>query len=270
MKILEAKNLSFSYDDTPTLKGVSFSLEEGKYYSLIGPNGSGKSTIAKILVGLLSAKADTLKAFDLDYNRKNIRDIRRRIGIVFQNPDNQFIGSTVSDDIAFGLENRQVPNKEMEDIILKYLDEVNMREYKDKEPEMLSGGQKQRVAIAGVLSLSPDIIIFDEATAMLDPKGKNSVYEVIRKLKENNPKITLLSITHDIEEAFNSDEIIVLSKGEIFFQGVPSELIKKGQELASIGLDIPFIYRLKNKLEEAGIDTKDSTSLEGLVKDICR
>lgn len=271
MKLIEAKNLVFSYDNkNNALDGVSFALEEGKYYSLIGPNGSGKSTVARILVGLLKTKEGSLKAFDLDYNRENIKAIRNRIAIVFQNPDNQFIGSTVRDDIAFGLENHEVPQNEMDDIILKYLKEVDMLDYLDKEPGMLSGGQKQRVAIAGVLSMHPDIIIFDEATAMLDPKGKADVYKTIARLKENNPKITLISITHDIEEAFNSDEILVLSKGKLIYQLPPKELLSKGDELEAIGLDIPFIYKLKNELNKNGIEVKDTTSLEGLVNDICK
>ena len=271
MKIIEVDNLVFSYDNkVNALDGVSFTLENGKYYSLIGPNGSGKSTIARILTGLLSAKYKTLKAFSLEYNKANIASIRNRIGIVFQNPDNQFIGSTVRDDIAFGLENHQVPQKDMDDIILKYLKEVNMEEFIDKEPEMLSGGQKQRVAIAGILSMNPEVIIFDEATAMLDPKGKASVYETINSLRKNNPNITLISITHDIEEAFNSDEILVLSKGKLLYQLPPKELIKHKDELENIGLDIPFIYKFIDELKKNDIEVKDTSSLEGVIKDICR
>lgn len=272
MNVIEVKNISFRYNDeneTPVLDDVSFSLEEGKYISIIGHNGSGKSTLAKILVGLLNVDKGTIKAFNLEYKRENREEIRKRIGIVFQNPDNQFIGSTVEDDIAFGLENHQVKHEEMQSIIDFYLKEVGMYEYRNKEPEMLSGGQKQRVAIAGVLAMHPDIIIFDEATAMLDPSGRKDVYDTIARLKEKNPKLTLISITHDIEEAFNSDEIVVLNKGKLFLKGTPEEVLENHQELNQIGLDIPFLYSLKLALNEKGLKVNEYKDIEGMVKEIC-
>ena len=198
MSLLTVKDLSFSYSqEENVLNGVSFVVEKGTYISLIGHNGSGKSTIAKLLAGLLEAKSGSIKAFDLEYNRKNIRKIRSRIGIVFQNPDNQFICASVKDDIAFGLENRQVDPAKMNEIILEYARKVNMEEFLDKEPENLSGGQKQRVAIAGVLAMKPDILILDEATAMLDPKGKKEINDVIKNLRTENKDLTIISITHD-------------------------------------------------------------------------
>ena len=219
MKLIEIKDISFSYDNKKdVLKHLSFDIEEGKYISLIGHNGSGKSTIAKLLIGLLSPREGQIIAFGEPIDGKNIYNIRKRIGIVFQNPDNQFIGVTVKDDIAFGLENRLVPHEQMDDIIHEFSSKVGMEQYLNKEPSSLSGGQKQRVAIAGVLAMHPDVIIFDEATAMLDPKGKREINEIIAKMRIENPKLTLISITHDIEEAFNSDEIIVLNKAKYYIK----------------------------------------------------
>ncbi len=255
MKLLEAKHLTFSYDGkTNVVDDVSFIINEGSYTSIIGHNGSGKSTIARLLLGLLAPNKDSLVAFGLEYNKKNVREIRQHIGIVFQNPDNQFIGSTVRDDIAFGLENRKVPQKDMEDIITKFATKVNMSAYLDKEPEHLSGGQKQRVAIAGILAMKPDVIIFDEATSMLDPKGKSEIRETIENLRKENPKMAIISITHDVEEAFDSDHIIVLNKGKIEYDCSPKELLLHKDRLIEIGLDIPFMEKLHDALKKNGLD----------------
>lgn len=255
MKILEAKNLKYSYDGKKdVINDVSFVVESGTYTSIIGHNGSGKSTIAKLLMGLLSPNENALEAFSLAYTKKNIREIRSHIGIVFQNPDNQFIGSSVRDDIAFGLENRRVPHDNMEAIIDKFAEKVNMVEFLDKEPENLSGGQKQRVAIAGILAMSPDLIIFDEATSMLDPKGKREIQESIDLMRKENPNLAIISITHDIEEAFRSDRIIVLNQGSIAFNLSPSELLKHKDELINMGLDIPYMERFKDLLHKNNLD----------------
>lgn len=251
MKIIEAKNLIYSYDGKKNvINDVSFSIESGQYVALIGHNGSGKSTLSRLLMGLLDPGKDTLVGFGLPYSKKNIREIRSHIGIVFQNPDNQFIGSTVRDDIAFGLENRRVKHDDMDVIIDDFAAKVNMTEFLDKEPSTLSGGQKQRVAIAGILAMNPDLVIFDEATAMLDPKGKREIAQTIEAMRKDNPKLTVISITHDVEEAFMSDRVIVLNEGKIVFDLEPKELIKHKDELLSIGLDIPFVERLKDKLIE--------------------
>lgn len=253
-KILEVKNLSFSYyGSNDVLKDVSFVVNKGEYTSIIGHNGSGKSTIAKLLIGLLSPKEGEIYAFDTKYERKTLRDIRKRIGIVFQNPDNQFIGATVEDDIAFGLENKCIPQKEMQNIIDKYASKVNMSEFLKKEPSTLSGGQKQRVAIAGVLALEPDILIMDEATSMLDPKGKREIREVISNLKKENPDLTIISITHDIEEAFDSDKLIVLNQGSIIFDDKPENIIAHKDKLLEIGLDVPFKVKLAEALDELNL-----------------
>jgi len=271
MKLIEVNNLVFSYDKkVNVIDGVSFCVESGKYISIIGHNGSGKSTFAKLLIGLLEAKSGEIKAFGLDMNPKNVHEIRRKIGIVFQNPDNQFVGSTVRDDIAFGLENRCVPTEKMEGIIQEFASKVHMENYLDKEPENLSGGQKQRVAIAGILALAPDVIIFDEATAMLDPRGKREVRESIDALRKENPNLSILSITHDIEEAFESDEIIVLKEGKIIAHDKPENLLEKPEIFENSGIKLPFKNQLIKELETQGIKLNSKDSLERIVEELCR
>ena len=268
MKIIEVNHLSYKYNETDVaINDVSFSIEAGKYVAIIGHNGSGKSTFAKLLMGLLEPNENSIKEFGIDLNRKTVHELRSRMGIVFQNPDNQFVGATVRDDLAFGLENRCVKREDMDAIINEYAKKVNMLEFLDKEPENLSGGQKQRVAIAGVLSMNPEIVIFDEATAMLDPKGKKEIRETILKMKKENPKMTILSITHDIEEAYQADEVIAFNDGKVVFQGKPEDVLKDQNKLQEIGLDIPFVVLLKNKLQAKGIKVEGS-SLEEVVKQL--
>lgn len=269
--VLKIKDLSFAYTkEKETIKKVSFSIEEGKYVSIIGHNGSGKSTIAKLILGLLDKKSGSIQIFDMELNEKTVGSIRQLVGIVFQNPDNQFIGATVRDDIAFGLENRQVPHADMDSIIDEFAKTVNMEEFLDKEPSSLSGGQKQRVAIAGVLAMHPKMIIFDEATAMLDPKGKREIREIIHKMKEDNPNLTILSITHDLEEAYASDEVIVVNDGTIYMQGTPEEVFKHEEELKAIELDLPFLAKVKDALNKQEINVGKISSIEELVNKLCQ
>lgn len=271
MNLIEVRNLTYSYDNkVNVLDDVSFDVEAGKYISIIGHNGSGKSTIAKLLIGLLEPKAGKIIAFNKELNRKNVREIRSHVGIVFQNPDNQFIGSTVRDDIAFGLENRQVKHEDMDPIIDEFAKKVNMFEFLDKEPENLSGGQKQRVAIAGILAMRPDLVIFDEATSMLDPKGKREISQTIKMMRKENPNLTLISITHDLEEAFNSDSIIVLNQGKLLFNASPKEILNHKEKLEQIGLDLPFKTKFVSLLKDKGISVSEDDSLEGIVKKICQ
>lgn len=268
MKIIEINHLSYKYNDNDVaLNDVSFTIDAGKYVAIVGNNGSGKSTLAKLLMGLLEPNENSIKEFGLNLDKHNVYEIRRRMGIVFQNPDNQFVGATVRDDLAFGLENRCIDRKEMDRIINEYAAKVNMVEFLDKEPENLSGGQKQRVAIAGVLSMNPEIVIFDEATAMLDPKGKKEIRETILKMKEENPNLTILSITHDIEEAYMADEVIAFNDGKLVFQGKPEDVLLDETKLQEIGLDIPFVVSLKKKLNEQGIQVSGD-SIEEVVKQL--
>ena len=262
------KNLSFSYDGIiNTIDDISFSVENGSYTTIIGHNGSGKSTIAKLLIGLLEASKGSIEIEALLLNLENLMEIRKKIGIVFQNPDNQFIGSTVRDDIAFGLENHLVPQEDMDNIIEKFSDKVRMKQFLNSEPTRLSGGQKQRVAIAGILAMSPNIIIFDEATSMLDPQGKDEIKKVIMDLhKESN--LTIISITHDIEEVVKSDKVLVLNGGKLVLEGKPEEVMVNEDILVNIGLDIPLSLKVSKALNKNKIKIKDQITMERLVEEI--
>ena len=269
MKQLEVKNLSFSYDEqTQAVRNVSFSVEKGSYVTIIGHNGSGKSTIAKLLIGLLEKGEGEILIDGMQLNEENLMEIRSRIGIVFQNPDNQFIGSTVRDDIAFGLENHCVPQQQMDGIIEHFARQVNMIDYLDSEPTRLSGGQKQRVAIAGVLAMAPEILIFDESTSMLDPQGKNEINNLIRQLHQQS-QLTIISITHDIEEVAKSDRVLVMDQGQIRMQGTPEEILLRDKELIEMKLDVPFSVKLQQRLREKGLCLQTATTIEGLVNQLC-
>ena len=271
-KAIEVKNLSFSYEkDVPVLKNISFSVNKGEYVTLIGHNGSGKSTLSKLLCYLLEANSGTITVFEKVLNDENIKDIRKSIGIVFQNPDNQFIGSTVESDIAFGLENRNFSREEMRDLINKYSSLVGMNDFLRRAPDELSGGQKQRVAIAGILALGLKIIIFDEATSMLDPEGVEDIKKLIFEMKKEDKDLTFISITHDIEEAYLSDRVIILNKGEIFKEGNPFEVFKDENSIKEIGLDIPFVLKVVNSLKERGVIINENVrTFEELAKIICQ
>ena len=267
MSLIEVKNLSYSYNEkAKALDNVSFSIEKGSYTTIIGHNGSGKSTLAKLIAGLLPIKDGEIQVNSIVVNEENISEIRKQLGIVFQNPDNQFIGSTVKDDIAFGLENRLIETKDMEPIILEYAQKVGLSEFLDSEPQNLSGGQKQRVAIAGVMAMHPDIIIFDEATSMLDPKGKKEIKKLMAELAQGD-QYTILSITHDIEEVLQSDDCIVLNKGKLFMHDVPSKVFEKPNELRKINLDIPFVAQVKEMFADRKIKLKND-DLKGMVDEL--
>lgn len=270
MNPIEVKDLNFSYDQhLDVVKDVSFTVERGSYMTLIGHNGSGKSTIAKLIIGLLEKEQGSILIDGEELNNETVESIRRKIGIVFQNPDNQFIGATVRDDIAFGLENHQVDPKDMDAIIEKYAGEVGMIEYLNHEPTRLSGGQKQRVAIAGILAMKPEILILDEATSMLDPEGKEDINSLVKQLhKENN--MTILSITHDVEEVMKSDHVIVMYEGRIVKDGLPSKMMLNEQELVRLKLDAPYSVKLSNELSKLGIKLKNAGNMEGMVDELCQ
>ncbi len=269
-KIIDVQHLSFGYDeDTLTIDDISFSIEKGSYTTILGHNGSGKSTIAKLLMGLLEKKSGEIVIDGIPLTEETLNQVRSQIGIVFQNPDNQFIGATVRDDIAFGLENNCVDPALMDDIINEYAKKVNMYEFLDHEPTKLSGGQKQRVAIAGILAMSPSIIILDEATSMLDPKGRNEINALVHQLNKDK-NMTIVSITHDIEEAALSDYVILLSDGHIVDEGRPEEVLMKKEEIESLALDIPFAYKISHGLQKMGISITEQIDREKLVNELCR
>ncbi len=270
MLAIKVRKLSYSYsEDNKVIDDISLNIKKGLFVSIVGHNGCGKSTLAKLLIGLLTPQEGEIYINNVLLNKKTLVTVRQSMALVFQNPDNQFIGSTVEDDIAFGLENRQVKHEDMQDIIDKVADEVGMSEYLKKEPSSLSGGQKQRVAIAGALALNPDIIILDEATSMLDPKGKKDIRLLIDEMRKKNPDLTILSITHDIEEAYQSDEVIVMARGEIAAQGNPKEILKDKQLMLEAGLNVPFILSLKEKLTEQGLKIPDVNNIDELVEVLC-
>ena len=268
--IIEVKNLSFEYEENMrTIDNISFCIKEGTYTTFLGHNGSGKSTIAKLLMGLLEKKSGDIYIGGIELNEENLYDVRSQIGIVFQNPDNQFIGSTVRDDIAFGLENMCVEPSMMDEIINEFASKVNMLDFLDHEPTKLSGGQKQRVAIAGILAMAPSIVILDEATSMLDPKGKKEINELVHKLnKEKN--ITIISITHDIEEAALSDEVILLGKGKIVNQGTPEDVLSQVNDIIDLSLELPFAYQLSEALINESVNIDKYINQEKLVNELCR
>ncbi|NLL74519.1 MAG: energy-coupling factor transporter ATPase [Erysipelothrix sp.] len=270
MKQLNVKNLLFSYDDEHiAVNDVSFSVNKGQYVTIIGHNGSGKSTLAKLIIGLLPSKSGEVIIDDMTLTEKNVYEIREKIAIVFQNPDNQFIGATVRDDIAFGLENRQVKSEAMNDIIVEYSTKTDMKDYLDHEPTKLSGGQKQRVAIAGALAMAPELLVLDEATSMLDPKGRKEVNELVGKLHLES-KMTILSITHDIEEVSMSDFVIVMNEGKIVLQGTPQEILMKTSTLVDLALDVPFSVKFYNAMKKQGITLSTPYDIEGMVEELCQ
>ncbi|WP_086315362.1 energy-coupling factor transporter ATP-binding protein EcfA1 [Enterococcus sp. 7F3_DIV0205] len=254
--IIELKNIDFNYqpeDASPALKDVSFSIQQGEWIAIIGHNGSGKSTLAKTINGLLLPASGSISVGGKELNENNVWDIRKMVGMVFQNPDNQFVGSTVEDDVAFGLENQGIPREEMLVRVKDALEKVRMSAFATREPARLSGGQKQRVAIAGVVALRPDIIILDEATSMLDPEGREEVISTIKKIKEES-NLTVISITHDIDEAANANRILVMKQGELVNEGTPEKIFSAGTELIQMGLDLPFPEKLKISLKQRGIE----------------
>lgn len=265
--IITVEHLRYTYRDaqTPALDDVSLTVPQGAWVSVIGHNGSGKSTLAKNLLGLLEPAAGKIQISGLELSEKTVWDIRAQVGIVFQNPENQFVGATVADDVAFGLENHGVPRPEMLTRVADALKAVRMEEFADREPAHLSGGQKQRVAIAGVVAQRPQIIILDEATSMLDPAGRKEIVALIRELKAKLG-LTVLSITHDLEEAASSDQLIVLDDGHVVETGTPKQIFAHGQRLISHGLDVPYSEQLRKALDKLGITIPgDYVDDEGLV-----
>lgn len=255
MNIIEVKNLKYKYnqeDEQYTLNDVSFHVKQGEWLSIIGHNGSGKSTTVRLIDGLLEAESGDIYIDGDALTVDNVWDKRRSIGMVFQNPDNQFVGATVEDDVAFGLENQGIPLEEMRSRVNDALELVGMADFKTREPARLSGGQKQRVAIAGVVALRPKIIILDEATSMLDPEGRLDLIKIVREIKDRHG-MTVISITHDLDEVALSDRVIVMKNGQVESISTPDELFIR-EDLADLDLDRPFTTELASSLRQTGLD----------------
>lgn len=256
-EILSFNNVSFSYtpDDheaRQAVQDVTFSINKGEWITIVGHNGSGKSTMAKLISGLLFPQQGEVRIKREILTEENIWDIRSEIGMVFQNPDNQFVGATVQDDVAFSLENNGVPHEEMVQRVKTALQQVKMENFINHEPHHLSGGQKQRVAIAGALAMQPQLLILDEATSMLDPQGREEVLKIVQTLRQEIG-LTVLAITHDLEEAMLADRIIFMNDGKKFAQGTPTEIFALGEELIQFGLDLPFAMKMTKLLQAQGI-----------------
>lgn len=266
------KDLSFSYIENGPLniKEITLDIKRGQSVAIIGHNGSGKSTLAKLIDGILVQKSGDIFIFGVKMTDDNVLLLRRDIALVFQNPDSQFIGATVRDDIAFGLENECVDPKAMPQMIEECAKKVGMEEYLDREPCNLSGGQKQRVAIAGAIARKSSILILDEASAMLDPKGKSELRALIKKTREENPDLTVLNITHELEDASVADRVIVLNAGKVVLDGTPFEVFSHVEELKGMRLDIPFVQKLKQSLSVRGISFAEINSDEDLLNALCQ
>ncbi|MCY7221785.1 energy-coupling factor transporter ATPase [Streptococcus cristatus] len=252
--IIEVKNLSYRYDHNSEdyiLKDVSFHVKQGEWLSIVGHNGSGKSTTVRLIDGLLEAESGDIIISGDKLTADNVWEKRRQIGMVFQNPDNQFVGATVEDDVAFGLENQGMNYPTMVKRVHEALELVGMQNFKEREPARLSGGQKQRVAIAGVVALQPDIIILDEATSMLDPEGRLELIRTVKEIKDKN-HLTVISITHDLDEISLSDRVLVMKNGQVESTATPRELFSR-PDLEDLGLDQPFVNQVKAAMIQTGL-----------------
>ncbi len=227
-------------------------MKQGEWLAILGHNGSGKSTLVRLLDGLLEAQSGQIRIAGQVLSEANVWDLRRKIGMVFQNPDNQFVGATVADDVAFGLENQGLPYEEMKVRVQEALDLVGMADFAEREPARLSGGQKQRVAIAGIVAMRPEILILDEATSMLDPEGRLDLMATIKTVRDKCA-MTVISITHDLDEVAMSDRVLVMKAGQIESSSTPSDLLGRGDDLLNLGLDIPFSSQLIRALKDNGL-----------------
>ena len=266
--IIEVRNLKYKYDsesENYTLNDVSFQVKKGEWLSIVGHNGSGKSTTVRLIDGLLEAESGDIIISGDKLTVENVWEKRRQIGMVFQNPDNQFVGATVEDDVAFGLENQGLDYDLMVERVQQALELVGMQDFKEREPARLSGGQKQRVAVAGVVAQRPDTIILDEATSMLDPEGRLDLIQTVKKIKDSN-QLTVISITHDLDEIALSDRVLVMKEGQVESTATPRELFSR-EDLEELGLDQPFVNQVKAALRQSGLSLPDSYLTEKELQD---
>ena len=272
MPYLSLENVSYSYDKVhKAVSDVTFTAEKGEYIAVIGHNGSGKSTLTKLMNALLVPENGTVTVDGFSSSdKKALFEIRKRVGVVFQNPDNQLVASIVEDDVAFGPENLGVPREEIAKRIDFALSFVGMEKFRKRTPSRLSGGQKQRVAIAGVLALLPEVLVLDESTAMLDPQGRKEVLEVVKKLNKEKG-VTVINITHYMDEVVDADRVVVMDKGRIVMEGTPKEIFARRDDLNLIGLETPISVRIKDKLNKLGIVIDgDAMTRDGLLEGVCK
>ena len=272
--IIKGENLSYKYSESDlvfAVKDVSLQVKRGEFLAVLGRNGSGKSTIAKNFNGLFTPTEGVILVDDIDTrDEEKIWSIRQNVGMVFQNPDNQIVATVVEEDVAFGPENLGVPSEEIRKRVDSALNKVKMFEFKRNAPHLLSGGQKQRVAIAGILAMEPKCIIFDEATSMLDPSGRKEIMDIMKKLNKNLG-ITIITITHYMNEAAEADRIIVMDKGEIRLEGTPREIFQNVEEIKNMGLDVPQMTELAFELRKEGISiSRDILSIDEMVRELCQ
>ncbi len=272
--MISIENLTFVYPSSEdegyqALTDVNISVDRGEFVVILGHNGSGKSTLAKLMNGLLMPTKGKVYIHGMDTeNDEDLWKIREKAGMVFQNPDNQIVATIVEDDVAFGPENLGIPSDEIRKRVDRALEVVEMTNYKKHGPHLLSGGQKQRIAIAGILAMEPDCIIFDEPTAMLDPTGRQEVMRTINKLNKEENK-TIVLITHFMDEAVQADRVIVMEKGQVILQGKPREIFKEVEKIKALGLDVPQVTELAYELRKEGFDLRgDILSIEELVEEI--
>lgn len=271
MPLAKLENVTFSYDKKiNVIKDVSLQIEKGEYVAVIGKNGSGKSTLAKLLNALLIPDKGSVTVDEYSSaNKKQLFEIRKRVGVVFQNPDNQIVASIVEDDVAFGPENLGIPRKEIGERIDYALNAVGMQEYRHSSPMHLSGGQKQRIAIAGVLALKPEILVLDESTAMLDPKGRKEVLDTVRELNAVHG-VTVITITHYMDEILDADRVIVMQNGKIAMEGTPRRIFSEKEKIKKLGLELPLAMRISEELILRGLPLKEGIlTREDLAEEIC-
>ena len=269
---IQLTGVTYAYEDgAPAVNQVSLEITKGEYLAVVGKNGSGKSTLAKLINGLLLPDEGEVRVFGLSTREEGrMRDIRRQVGMVFQNPDNQIVASIVEEDVAFGPENLGISPAEIRQRVQEALRAVGMWEYRRRAPHMLSGGQKQRVAIAGILAMEPAIIVFDESTSMLDPKGREDITAIMEMLNRERG-ITVIHITHSMEEAMMADRVLVMESGKNLMLMKPEEIfLQQVEVMVGLGLELPFAMDLSARLQREGLDVPMGMDLDGLVDAICR
>ncbi|MBQ5487855.1 MAG: energy-coupling factor transporter ATPase [Clostridia bacterium] len=270
--MISINEVEYSYDgsEQKALSGVSLEIREGEFLAIVGHNGSGKSTLAKMLNALLLPDSGTVTVFGMDTADEELTlEIRKRVGIVFQNPDNQIVTTVVEEDVGFGPENLGVPTAEIIERVHNALEAVGMTDYAKSAPHMLSGGQKQRIAIAGVLAIRPDVLVLDEATAMLDPIGRKAVLDIAQSMNKQLG-ITVVMITQYMDEAVLADRVVVMNGGRIAMEGTPQEIFRRGEELREMRLDVPVMVELRDKLTAAGLmPESNALTVDGMAEELC-